>query len=122
MPELTEKKYIEPFLLLSLAESCFEHVLLNKEEQTVFEIEVKADSLLHVQVSFASSKKSLEDFSASEHLTYVRKKIATHYAGCSQFQINLESGLIKVDLKLPLYAQDLIREEELLQHYEATVV
>ena len=105
-PESAQDTFITPCILLSLVEVAFEHFHESGQEEPKFDLSISSlDHILNYQMFF--SKRGNMIFGEKE-MENIRRQLENQYAGLYQLEIRAEDTGIRIHLKLPLYARELI--------------
>jgi LytS/YehU family sensor histidine kinase len=109
-PENTKGKFIVPFLLISIVESSFEYFFeTGQKKPSLTLISTINENVFHCQLSLSRPEnRSMDIILPDERLLSVQKQLQNQYAGLHYLQFTSENKTYSIDLKLPLYAEDLI--------------
>ena len=109
-PENTTGKFIVPFLLLSLIESSFEYFFETTQKEPLLTLTIRInENVLHYQLYFS---RPLNDKTGTclpdEKFPSLQKQLQRQYPGLHHLEISIDTERISIDLKLPLFSEDLI--------------
>jgi len=106
-PKSTNGVFISPCILLSLVESSFEYFLETKQQEPVLTMITGVNgSTLDYQMTFSRPAES--DQLPDEKLHSIQRQLLNQYGKLHQLTISSENNGVSINLKLPLYAGELI--------------
>ena len=113
-PENTNGKFIIPFLLLSIIETSFEYFFHTAQEQPLFTLAIRVkESTLYFQLHFSRpAGESIDCRLPDEKILSLEKQLKNQYPGLYHLQVTTDTKSNSINLKLPLYSDDLINAKK----------
>jgi sensor histidine kinase YesM len=106
----TNALYISPCILLSFVESSFEYFLETRQQEPLLTLTIRVNgNTLYYQMTFSKPAKDAD--LPNEKFHNIQKQLLNQYGDLHQLKISSENDKISIDLKLPLYAGDLINSK-----------
>ena len=113
-PENTEGKFIVPFLLLSIVESSFEYFFETGQEGPSLTLIIRVhENTLYFGLAFSRPvAESNQQLQPDDKILSVQRQLQNQYAGLHHLQTSFDNKTNSINLKLPLYSEDVINEEK----------
>lgn len=98
-------------MLLSILESSFEYFFETAQAAPSSSLHIGVhENVLHYHLSLSRpADEQANRFLRKERLISVQTQLQSYYAGLHQLDVNVDTGSVLIDLKLPLYASELIK-------------
>ncbi len=113
-PENTGGKFIIPFLLLTIVENCFEYFFETEQLEPLLTLIIRVnENTLYFQLFFSKpDDRSSGNLLSDIKILSVEKQLKNQYPGLYHFQLTADSESNSIDLKLPLYSDELIHSRK----------
>jgi sensor histidine kinase YesM len=107
-PQNLQDTFIVSCILLSFVEAIFEYFLEGAQEEPSLDLTIRIyENVLHYQSIFSKDEGN-NLVRLCEKFKHIEKQLHSQYVDFHQFNMSADNDTILIDLKLPLYSEDLI--------------